>query len=671
MKLTEEIVLLLLDEESGYIEQVAGWNLSCVLAGAVLADLDLEARIDTALDSLVVENASPIGDDLLDPVLATIAGDPEPRTISYWVEKIANTSDEILDQALNRLVNHGILEYTHGGFWSLSRTATQSGYGMLNNQSRALVRHRIVETILGDDIPDPRDAILIGLANTCDAFRFLLQPEDYEALHSRIGLLSKLDRVSRSVANAVATTSVHRSIPLATKPIPNISLLNALRKGSFWEGNMSRLLADLYRDYGPVFALKVPLSKKRIFIIAGNKANVWVNRHGRMNLRSKETMEGLETVLGASRSLPGMDGAEHYRMRRAFHTASTRTRVNDHLGEMFEAIRLSLNTWNEGDVLVARDAARRLMSGQLSRIMVSMDLSDDIEDILKYKNRALITHVQGALPKFFLRTPRMAAIARRIDQVYTTIKNSHTPAQRENKPRDLIDDLLSLHVSDPQYFPETDTKFALIIPFVAAMYMGTALAFGIFAMTANPEIYQRMRREADALFGNGDPGPEDFKEEAFETASRLVLETLRLYPSVPMQLRTVMNSCIMEGFELPVGSRVVIASTAGHYLEENYPDPLKFDIDRHLPERQEHKKHGAFGAWGFGTHACLGARVVEYQMAINLLMVAHYFDLEVLPSSYPIKINPFPTCTPRTSLKFRVKSKRPIPSGQPAVAGKT
>lgn len=130
-----------------------------------------------------------------------------------------------------------------------------------------------------------------------------------------------------------------------------------------------------------------------------------------------------------------------------------------------------------------------------------------------------------------------------------------------------------------------------------------------------------------------------------------------------------MNRCIVEGFEIPVGARIVLASTAVHYLEENYPDPLTFDIDRYLPGRAENKKHGAYGAYGFGTHTCLGSRVVEYQMAINLLMIAYYFELEVLPSSYPLKINPFPTCTPRKSLKFRVKSKRPVTAGQRAVAG--
>ena len=668
MKLIDELLLLLLNEESGYLEQVAGWNLSCVMAGAVLADLDLESRLDTAHETLALDDSTPVGDDILDPVLAAIAADPEPRSINYWVEKIAAMSDDILHHALGRLSKNGILDYTNGGFWSLSRNAAIADNGMSSGESRAIVRRRIIETILGDGIPDPRDAIIIGLANSCDAFRFLLQPADYEASRERIELLGMLDRISRSVAAAVVETSVSRSIAIATKPIPNVSLWKMLRKDSLWQGNTSKLLADLYRDYGPVFAIKSPLSKKRVFIIAGNDANIWVNRNGRMHLRSKETMEGMEKVLGASRSLPGMDGAEHFRMRKAFQMASSRSRLNNRLGDLFEEMRLALDSWNVGDVLVAKDATRTLMSGQVSRLLFSMDFSEYVDDIHKYKNRMLITYAQKILPKFFMRTPRMKAIRQRIDHVYSMIRNSNTPAQRENQPRDLIDDLLSLHTSDPQYFPDTDTRFMMIIPFVAAMYMGTAVAFGLYLMVSHPDVFQRVRKEAEALFANGDPGPEDLKEENIDTAHRLILETLRIYPSVPLQLRTVMNSCIVEGYELPIDARVVLASTAVHYMEENYPDPEKFDIDRYLSGREEHKKPGAFGAFGFGTHTCLGPRVAEYQMTINLLMIAYYFELEVLPSSYPVKINPFPTCTPRKSLKLRIKSKRPIFSSDRAAS---
>ena len=660
MRLTEEVILLLLNDESGYLEQVAGWNLSCVLAGAVLADLALEFRIDTDLESLSLNDATPLGDELLDPVLADIAEDPEARSIQYWVEKIGNNSDEILDQVFERLVKTGILDHAIGGFWSLTRNASRAGFDMSSGQTQAIVRKRIIDTILGDGIPDPRDAILIGLANACDAFRFLLQPDDYETSQDRIKLLSRLDLIGQSVASAVAVTSVRRTIAIATRPIPNVSLLKLLRKKSLREGNTSKLLADLYLDYGPVFAIKKPFTGSRIIFLTGNAANIWVHRHGRLYLRSKEYIKDLETVFGASRSLPGMDGAEHYRMRKALKTPFSPTRLNERLPEMYREIRKVLNTWNEGEVMQAREACINVIQGQNSQYALSMNISEHMDAILKYKNRALITHVQGSLPRFMLRTPRMTAIRRHIEDVYSMILRLHTPALRENKPRDLADDLLSLHASDPQYFPETDAKFTLLTSLVAALYMGNALTFSLYTLFTHPDIYQRVRREAEALFGDGDPKPEDLTKEAMDTTHRLILESLRLYPIVPMQLRNVMNGCIVEGYELPVGQRIVVGSTAVHYLEENYPDPLKFDIDRYLPGREENMKHGAFAAYGLGTHTCLGSRLVEYELSINVLMVAYYFEIEVLSADKPLKINPFPTTGPRKSLKFRIKSKRPV-----------
>ena len=371
-------------------------------------------------------------------------------------------------------------------------------------------------------------------------------------------------------------------------------------------------------------------------------------------------MTPLENLFGASRSMPSVEGAEHHRMRKAWHTAASSQRLGDRFGDLFREIRLFLDTWNEGDTLAARDDIRGLFSGQVSQLFASTDLTDNMEDILKYKNRALLTHVQGSLPKFMIRTPAMAAARRRLDESYAVMRNTHTASQRENKPRDLIDDLFSLHLSDPQFLPETDLKFMSIIPLLGVLYMSNTTAFAIFEMASDPNLYRRVREEAEALFGDGDPSLEDFTDEAVDVTRRLVLESLRLYPAIPIQLRNVANGCIFDGYELPIGERVIVANTAVHYLDENYPDPHKFDIDRYLPEREEHRKRGAFGAFGVGTHTCLGGRWVELQMAINLLMIANTFDLEVLPSSRPVKMNPFPVTAPRKSMKFRVVSKRPV-----------
>ena len=81
-----------------------------------------------------------------------------------------------------------------------------------------------------------------------------------------------------------------------------------------------------------------------------------------------------------------------------------------------------------------------------------------------------------------------------------------------------------------------------------------------------------------------------------------------MYLIVPMSMRHVMNSCVVEDYELPVRSKVVIAQTASHYMSGVFPDPFKFDIDRYLPPRNEHRGPG-YAPYGLGTHTCLGLPV--------------------------------------------------------------
>ena len=45
MRFAEEILLLLLKEETGYVSPVPEWRMSCTMAGAVLMDLAMENRI--------------------------------------------------------------------------------------------------------------------------------------------------------------------------------------------------------------------------------------------------------------------------------------------------------------------------------------------------------------------------------------------------------------------------------------------------------------------------------------------------------------------------------------------------------------------------------------------------------------------------------------------------
>ena len=256
-----------------------------------------------------------------------------------------------------------------------------------------------------------------------------------------------------------------------------------------------------------------------------------------------------------------------------------------------------------------------------------------------------------------LNTPGMKRRAKIIDTLLQRVQSSHTPAQRAGCPRNLADDWLSLHASDPQLVPESNLRFALSAALVASVYLGDALNFAVYGMASQPELYEKIRGEADALFGNGDPDGEDFTPSAVDVTHRFLMECLRMYPIVPMSLRDVMNTCVVEGYELPVGTRLYIAQTATHYMEDVFPDPLKFDIDRYRSPRDEHRSPG-YAPYGLGTHRCLGSRWMDLQLAVNVLIIAHYFTLEVYPANYEVRFSPLPSMKPSNKLKFRIAEKK-------------
>lgn len=88
-----------------------------------------------------------------------------------------------------------------------------------------------------------------------------------------------------------------------------------------------------------------------------------------------------------------------------------------------------------------------------------------------------------------------------------------------------------------------------------------------------------------------------------------------------------------------------------------FRNPYSFDINRYLPPRSEHRSPG-FAPYGLGTHTCLGSRWMNLQLAVNVLMIAHHFTLEVYPANYKLRISPLPSMKPSRSLKVRVAERK-------------
>ena len=656
LSLPDELILMLLNDQTGYFHQVPGWRLQCAVAGAALAELSLLSRIDTDMESLVLLDRTETGDPALDPLLKEIADEPVQRNARYWIERLAAQIEPVIDLTLDNLVRRKILEHHDGDFWTLTPAHWLAQRDAEKSSASQFIRTRISEAIFTDTIPDPRDVIVICLINTCDVFRFMFELN--EQAEERIGLICRMDLIGRSIAEAVEqniASPLGRPAALSRR-IPQVPLHRLLLNPHARKGHLPALLADLAKEYGPVFRIRLPGAKAMTFL-AGPSVNRWVHKSGRMHLRAGGYFAGFENVFGASGVLPSLDGGDHFRLRKAMSPAYSRDRLAGQLDQLFHLVRRFMATWTVGETYQARAMCRSMVNEQISSLHVGVDTQDLIDDLVTYKERALSVHIIKTMPEFMLKTPGMKRRAKAIDEMLERVRRTHTPAQRAGCPRNLADDVLGLNVSDPQLVPESNLRFALTATGLTSVYFGDMLSFAIYAMVSQPSIHERIRSEADALFDGSDPGGEDFTLAATDVTHRFLQECLRMYPVIAMSVRDVVNSCVVEGHELPVGTRVYIAQAASHYMDDVFPDPFSFDIDRYLPPVSAHRSFG-FAPYGLGTHTCLGIRQALLQMTVNMMMIAHYFTIAVSPSNYELRFNPVPSMKPTKKLKFHIAEQR-------------
>ena len=655
LSLPEELLLALLNEESGYFHQVPGWNLNCAMAGAALAELSLIGRIDTDLESLILLDATETGHPLLDPILQEIAAETDSHSARYWVERLAQQSEEVISQALTALVRREILDLHPGEFYTFTKHYRR-GESTQEYSAGEFVQARLTRIIFADEIPDPRDAVIVALVNACDVFHLMYQID--EELEQRIELVCKMDLIGRAIGDAVSESiaaPILQRTPL-TKPIPSVPLRKMLLNRHLRAGRLPAFFASLAEEYGPVYKVPRPFQDPLI-VLAGMQMNRWVHRQGRLYLRSSDYFQGVNEVYGSARSIHSMDGADHFRYRKAIQPAYARSTLVNRLDETYANARTHMSNWRIGDAIPAQRMLRPLMNAQVSPLLTSTHTQDLIDDVLKHKMRVLNVALANMLPNFMLRTPTAKRRAKVTDRLVDRILQAHTPGQRLGKPRDVVDNYLSLHASDPQFLPQTDLGVPMGTMLMASMYMGDQLGFALYWLVSNPDLYERVTAEADALFADGDPTDDDLNLDSIDVTHRVLMEALRMSPIVPMAMRTVMNSVVVEGYQLPVGASVYIANTAPHYMEEVFPDPWTFDIDRYAAPRNEHVGEG-YSPYGLGTHSCLGFRWSELHLALNMLMLVHYFKIDFARPYKELPMDPYPSQSPSNKLKFRLAEQR-------------
>lgn len=687
LRFADELVLLLIDDKRGDLIPIPEWSLACALAGALLMELALEGRIDTDPDHLSLLDAAPLGDDLLDSVLTEIAQAEAVQHARFWVSHFAGRGEDIRAQTLSRLASHGILEAEEGGFFAFLPSVARTRRYPMDDAAREDVQLRVMRALFSDDIPDPRDVVIIGLADACGAFERLLSASEHAAARARIALLGRMDLIGREVAEVIRQKEAlarpdrvaHRGIPVSPRPPLRVILSN----------NFRDFMVERYLQLGPIFQIDkgwlgalleavsfAPTHQSnrgadKVTVMLGPEANRFLAKHDKTHFRTREFWMAFDQQFDAeaTNSILSMVGEDHFRMRRLKSPGYACAMGENLIPDIVDVVRREIASWSTDDPIAGTTVGRRLSYNLSCRVMAGISAPEYLDDMSVLLNASL-NHALGVSPRWRRNRGRLRRARRRLDELAARIIALHDPEKRGDRPPDVIDAILAMHRADPQFMPETNLNMSVLEPIWFPLdTMGHANAFLLYELLNRPDLLERARAEADALFAQGTPTAQGIHQ--LDVMKRVLMETLRLHAPVSVTPRTVSNSFEFAGCTVPAGRKIIFSIAIPHHLPEYFPDPKRFDIDRFVPPRNEHRQPYVYTPYGVGTHRCLGDRLAEFLMLTSLATILHDTELVLDPPDYTLgnrQINIYPTRHPDKSFRFRLVRRRSAPSGASTIA---
>jgi cytochrome P450 family 4 len=178
-------------------------------------------------------------------------------------------------------------------------------------------------------------------------------------------------------------------------------------------------------------------------------------------------------------------------------------------------------------------------------------------------------------------------------------------------------------ISDEEIKNQVDT-----IMFEGHDTTAAASSFFLSMMGIHQNIQDKVVEELTQIFGDSDR-PCTFQDTLeMKYLERCLMETLRMYPPVPVIARHMKEDLKLisgEDYVIPAGATVVVATYKLHRLASIYPNPEKFDPDNFLPERQANRHYYAFIPFSAGPRSCVGRKYAMLKLKVILSTILRQF----------------------------------------------
>jgi cytochrome P450 family 4 len=250
---------------------------------------------------------------------------------------------------------------------------------------------------------------------------------------------------------------------------------------------------------------------------------------------------------------------------------------------------------------------------------------------------------EGNLP-----SPSFQEIVRNNEEVDLAVKKAKAKAQKVTGLRDDLDDIdendigekrrlafLDLMIETSHFNPDQLSQDEIKNQVDTIMFEGhdttaAGSSFALCMLGCYKNIQEKVMEEQRRIFGNNFNREVTFADTIeMKYLERVILETLRMYPPVPIIARKLNQDIKLasENYTVPANTTIMIGTFKLHRRPDIFPNPDKFDPDNFLPERASSRHYYSYIPFSAGPRSCVGRKYAMIKLKVLLSTILRNFEV--------------------------------------------
>jgi cytochrome P450 len=351
------------------------------------------------------------------------------------------------------------------------------------------------------------------------------------------------------------------------------------------------------------------------------------------------------------------EGEFHRRQRRLAQPAFHRDRIARYAGIMVEyADRMQRTRWHDGKTLDIAEEMTHLTLAIAGKTLFDTDTEPEAQQVrqalsvtMKRFNRFMLPFAEflDGLPLPGNR--RYRAARHQLDSIIYRIIDERRRSGEDHG--DLLSMLLAAQdeegggqMTNLQLRDEAMTIFL-----AGHETTANALTWAWYLLSKHPDVEARLHHELNSVLGGRLPVAPDFS--CLRYTEMVITETMRLYPPAWIVARRALKDYRLAQYIVPAGAIILMSQYVMHHDMRYFPDPLRFDPDRWMPDARASRPQFSYFPFGGGSRRCIGEGFAMMEAVMVLATLAQTWSPRCL-ATHRVALHPLVTLRPKHGMRM-------------------